>query len=117
MQALNLTLVRPNLLRRLFGSSGHWVLDSQSSARRRLSVSHLGWRLEQTQTQPTQSSGKQLSRADRETTLSTLSGDGWLAHDAATGVYHIGVRSFLELPNYLEASGPSDTVKAFWELS
>jgi hypothetical protein len=74
-------------------------------------------RWQQTQTQPTQSSGKPLSRADREATLLTLCGDGWLAHDAATGVYHIGVRTFLELTNYLEASGPSDTVKEFWQLS
>jgi DNA-binding IclR family transcriptional regulator len=71
----------------------------------------------QTQAAPS-AAGKALSRADRETTLTTLSQAGWLSHHAATGIYHIGVRSFLELPTYLHTSlDPSDAVKQFWGLS
>lgn len=56
-----------------------------------------------------------LSKADRLKTLKELVGEGWLAPDPHhAGHYCVGVRSFLELSEYLLSLDISEETRAAW---
>ncbi|KAK9823728.1 hypothetical protein WJX72_004966 [[Myrmecia] bisecta] len=63
-----------------------------------------------------QAVGKKLTMAQKQETLLQLVKEGWLWHmPGRAGYYSIGVRTFLEMPEYLMALELPDETRAAWE--
>lgn len=66
------------------------------------------------QSQPSSSQAViNLTRAEREASLQQLRNDGWL-FELSNGRYTLGVRTFLELANYLHSIAP-EPVRKLWQ--